>query len=261
MLYILKIELISTNGEWTEVNRFEYDYNLRLLTKKKRREIIYDKELKMHFEHNRGFDLSYQIDIKNINLYLSKRLQKASDFIRRLNYIYDWIILTLNTERGRVISIENKNELNSNWQKIRSLLKKDYEGKEVEEHLEEIDSRLKLANQEKIVSHCYHHFGLLFPHIRLQSNNQENKRLIELSPYENEKFEEHIVYSETIDKVRNYNVKGYVLPNSKLKLKKYEGIISIDENKFMPSHAEIEVVYNNDGICNSWRFKLDKYKI
>ena len=58
MLYVLKIELTSRNDGWKETNRFEYDYDLRLLTKKKHKKLIYDKELKMHFENNRGFDLT-----------------------------------------------------------------------------------------------------------------------------------------------------------------------------------------------------------
>jgi hypothetical protein len=124
-----------------------------------------------------------------------------------------------------------------------------------------MDGKLNVGESVWEAAYCYQNFGLLFPNIpQNQSNNKwENRRKIKLSPYEDEIFEEQATYMETVDETRNYEIKGALLPESKLKLGKYEGYIYVPANQLLPIEATVEVLYKNEDMTNRWNFILKSY--
>jgi len=256
MIYTLKIALTTTIGESRETNRFEYDYAVNFLKEIDRDASYYDRELKIYIENTQALSFIYQVEIQNICLRLSQRLQKASEFIRRTNYAFNRMELKVKANNGQVVSIENKDELTKTWQKLRALLAKEYEGEPAHQYLKEIDEKL-VVNE---AAYCYQNFGLLFPRIPQEHHKDEweNKRRIKLSPYEDDLFEEHVTYVETVDGIRKYKIEGVAFPDSKLIVDKFEGYCDVPVDQLFPVKTVIEVMYKNDDVINQWNFTIQK---
>lgn len=260
MLYILKIELVTTNDNRKEISRFEFDYDIRFLRKRIDSKTCYDKMSDMYFESESTLNLIYQVDIKNIDIQLSGELKKATDFIRRTNYIFDWMILEVDATKGKVTAIKNQKELIANWQKIKRLLIKDYEGDDAMECLAELTDVVQDKELAVNVSSNYQYMGFLFPPVCLKHKNEwENKRLVHLSPYESKVFEEHVVFVKNVEGLRYYDITGSITPESKLNLEKFVGHMQVAEKQILPTKAALEVVYANESVINEWKFELNKF--
>ncbi|MDR3062271.1 MAG: hypothetical protein LBU57_09200 [Dysgonamonadaceae bacterium] len=259
MVFLLQAELTTDNKGIIEKNRYETSFRVELLKETDKDATIYDKESKMHFADPYALKRVYEVELYKIILHLSSRLEKAEDFMRRLMYRYDWIHPTVNL-KGEVVSIENKAELKESWQEIKTRITKDYKGEVVDEYLEK--TGMEFASNDPVypVFHQYFLFGLLFPAIPEKHGPAwERKRFIELSPYEQERFEEHITYAGTIDNNREYNIKGTVLPESDSELEKFEGYSIVPVNQFFPLKTVINTAVKRESIESQWSFNLERY--
>jgi hypothetical protein len=257
--YILRAELHNRVGSGKlQSHLFEREFYVRFLHKTGQNATFYDPELKMHFEDKSALSYLYEIEIYNAKTICGGELEKSADFIRRINYVYDWIQLNVNM-KGKITFIENKEELKKQWSKIKLTLTHDYKGIAVDEYLEKVDQRFEEEKEIWQIVYQYFNFGLLFPHIPYKHNSDwEQKRLIEFSEYEDERFEEHIVYEKTEKGLRNYRVIITTQKDSATILEQYEGKIIIAENNLLPVMAVIEIVFREDNIANQWYFKIEK---
>ena len=257
--YILRAELHNRVGAGKlQSCLFERKYQLKYIKKDGRNSVVFDPELNMYFENEKGFAFVYEIEIENTSFILSNKLEKATDFIRRINYMYDWAQLQTN-KQGKLLFIKNEEELKQKWGKIKKTLLADYKGKEVEVYLKEIDS--KFADSTILYSsiHQYFNFGLLFPSIPCEHRKQwQTEREIEFSEYEKEKFQEQIIFQQEENNQRIYSVIIKPLEDSNFELEQYEGSIIVPSNDIFPVSALIEVVFRKDNIANQWYFKLER---
>jgi hypothetical protein len=184
-MHTLIIKHTNIIGNSKETNRFEYDYTVTFL-----------RGSTLHFINSNAPHFVYQVEIGNINLQLSPRLQKASEFIRRTCYAYNQIELRIDSDSGEIFGIRNREELINRWQRLRNKLANEYEGDSVHLYLKEIDEEMNINKAVWEAIYCYQNFGLLFPHISQNqyNNNWKNRRKIKLSPYEDELFEECTTY-------------------------------------------------------------------
>jgi len=202
---------------------------------------------------------TYEVELHKVNLNLSERLKESEDFTRRVMYRYDWVQPEVNSE-GQVISIENKQELKDTWQEMKNAVQSFYTGAVVDNYLEELGSEFETDQPVYPSFSQYLFFGLLFPDIpATHGATWERKRIIELSPYEDEKFEEQAVYAGTTKGKRRYDIKGSLLPDSQAKLETFEGYMIVPENQTFPTKVEINVSMKTGKIIVQWHFNLEKH--
>lgn len=115
MRFLLDAQLTSEEQGVIEKNRFQKTFRINLLHEEKKQTTHFDPELKIHFENKSDTLFTYEIETEWIVLSLCDRLEKAEDFIRRLNYRFDWIEPQINTT-GHIIAIQNREELCTTWQ-------------------------------------------------------------------------------------------------------------------------------------------------
>lgn len=259
LLFSLRAELINSENDTSDTQLFEQTLFVRYLKETGRDSTFYNSEFKMHFQGISAIAYLYEIEIAEFHVTNSRRLSKAAEFIRRVNYVYDWMQVRINA-KGKLLSIENKQELKDGWERLRGSILADYKGDVVEYALMKIDKRLETEDEIWSAIYQYIHFGLLFPHIP-QSHDEgwENERLIEFSEYENEKFEEHITHEKTEDNLRTYKIRGHALPDSKTEVEKYEGFLSVSAGNVFPDSAEINIIFKREDITNRWTFNLLRY--
>ena len=257
--FVLDAELSTTINENLEKNRFQFLFQIDHLADVGQGASFYDPELKMHFVDRSAIGAIYQIDIQNIYLELSPRLAKAADFIRRVNYVNDWMEIKVNG-KGVVMSVENRKELKDSWKELRRMLSHDFPGKAVEEKLTKIDERLNVPDKILRAVYTYMNFGLIFPHIPPKhGENWENRRQVALSEYENETVEEHLYYAEEHEGARRYNVSLSSTPEQQMEVEQASGYVLVSKEEIFPKEARVEVSYRNKIIQNVWTFRLDKY--
>lgn len=257
-IYLLNAELTSKRGEVTEKNKYQLVYHVNHIHEIGNKEYFYDPKLKINVENKAKQRSVYQIDIQLIELNLSKRLTKASDFIRRTMYVYDWIEICVNPQ-GKVISIENKEELKATWKEIRKRLLNDYNGKATENYLSKIDKQLNVDGRVLQCIYSYLNFGLIFPLIPYKHKaDWTSCRDIVFSEYD-EPIVETVVFSESTEKSRKYNISLKAHPEQKMKVHSVNGYYLVSEEDIFPTEVRLSVSYEYDSIMNTWMFKLDKY--
>lgn len=259
IVYLLRSELISKKNKTTERFYTERVLNFRFLHEVGRNATTYNPEFKMYFKDITALASLYEIETLDVFVKASKRLSKAEEFIRRVNYKYDWIQPRVN-DKGKILSVENKEELRERWLRLKEAILKDYKGDVVEHALVQTDNRL--ADDDTIMGAFlqYFHFGLLFPNIPTEHTPEwQSKRLIELSEYEDEKFEESITFCKDEDDVRKYDVKIQVLPESNTVIDSCKGYISVPKNDIFPRNIDLTIVFNREDIINQWHFELFRY--
>jgi len=191
--FTLQSELTINSGGTVEKNLYETILLLNELEKDESNAIIYDKELKMHFIDNRRISTIYEIELYKICLTLSETLDKASDFTRRLMLRYDFIQPKVTAE-GKIISVENIKELQNTWQRLKKTILEDYEGDVAVDYIKEIEEKMMTQNFLLSPISQYFFFGLLFPAIPISHPKEwKNTRTIEISDYEEEKFQETVL--------------------------------------------------------------------
>ena len=254
--YKLRAVHQSFDGNESECNTYERLLHVELLNYEQA--VLYSPELKMNFENiNKGSNL-FEIETNNVQVDLCPRLKKAEDFIRRINYRYDWLQLRVRND-GKLASVPNRDEMKSTWKELRETLEGDYIGNAVEDFLKEADLWFQTDEHLHKPLYQYFYFALLFPQIPFKHNPKwENKRKIEFSEYEKEQFEETIKYVGTEKGIRQYRIFGNPFPESKVKIEKYEGTIYSPVNTLMVKKAEVEIRFCFSEIINQWNFELNK---
>jgi len=257
-IFKLNADLTTINNGEIEQNSYEQMLFVRLMKDNKQSAVVYNKELKMYFEDTKAFCFYFEIEIRDIILKLSKRLGKSKEFNRKLFYRYDWLQIKANS-KGQVVSIGNKEEIEKNWQKLKSRLKMSHKGDYVDKYLDRVD--LEFSHEIYPVINQYFQFGLLFPNIPVSHTDiWTGKRIIEFSPYEQEKFEEHI----KIDCIENnkvrYHIEGKTLSDSKTEILNYSGNALKLKNEIFPQKISINTSINKDEIVSQWNFKLQQIK-
>jgi len=259
MNYLLQSELTIKNGKTVEKNLYETVLLLNILEQKEEVRIIHDKELNADFGESLGFNTTYEIELYNINLTLSDKLEKASDFTRRLMLRYDYIQPRVNA-KGKVVSVQNKNELQELWQPLKNNIQDDYEGDVVTDYLKEVEE--KMMTQDFILSPMsqYFFFGLLFPGIPLNHHNEwKSTRDIEISDYEEEKFQETVSFDKVMGNLKLYNISGNTFPNSAFVLENFSGLIRIKKGEILPIQTDVTISYKIYNQQYQWVFKLEQY--
>lgn len=200
----------------------------------------------------------YEIETVN-NAFLGQgKLEKSLDFIRRVNYMYDWTQLKINL-RGTPLSIQNSDELISQWRRLKTSLLKDYKGFEVDRYIEKKDKQMEEGDFFLHPFFQYFTFGLIFPQVpHTNHKTWVGERLVQFSEYENEKFKEEIVLNSVENEIRKYTLSLKTQEDSQIELEQYEGEILMPENDIYPSRAIVEVVLRLNGIATQWYFKLDR---
>lgn len=167
MLFKSEATVITRKGSNSEENYHECLLNVKLIEKTGKNAFVYDKELGRNFEDLSAVGYIYEVGIGNVQVELCRRLQKSSDFVRKLHYRFDWTQLRLNTQ-GKVLKIENAAELKQRWQKLKDFMLKDYEGDIAENFLQGKDLEFKDTQMLKRSVLQYYNLGLLFPGIPLR---------------------------------------------------------------------------------------------
>lgn len=259
MILKLNAKITKEKESVKEINTFERLLDVKLIGKTGQKATVYDPELKMNFQNKSAYACLYEISSENVQVYLTPRIQKASDYMRKIMYRFDWLKLRVNL-RGKIVEIENREELDLRWQKLRASILKDYEGLVLNNALEEIDQEFE--SQESLysaISH-YFHLGMVFTGIPLDHSNQwENTRIIGFSDVEEEQFEEHITYENTINNIRTYTVVYKTLPDSEYHIEHFEGKIQVPVKELLPSEVNISIQYNENDIKSRWDFNLYKF--
>lgn len=259
MNYHLKAESISTYKKNTERNVFEIIYRVNELNRELQNSVIYDKDLKMYFENSKSLHIySYEIDVQFVKLDLCRRLSKGTELHRKLFYRYDWLKVS-QTGDGSNLTVLNKNELNERWKKLRKYITDSgYRGNSLTEYLEKIDKEFdkNIAVYPSLNQYLY--FGLFFPPIHENYiDNRNTKRIIEFSPFENEKFEESVKSKSLTDGVIKYEVTGNTLPaESKTDIKEYTGEITKPIGEILPTRVTINTSIEMNNISSQWNFQL-----
>lgn len=225
------------------------------------KEVAYDSKLKMHFDDEKKSGYLIEIRVEDFRLLLCRRMKQAEDILRRINYLFDRVIVKIN-KGGKVLSLENFEEIKSNWEQLKMYLLGDYSGDELEEYVEEIDGWFQ---SEKITGRCifqYFHFGLLVPGIPAKhTNNWNGKRFVYLSEYELVPFEESVAFLEQKEDERIYQINGITDEENDIHLLKYEGLLTLKQNSIFPFTVNIEIEFLlNDG-RNRWTFDLKQERI
>jgi hypothetical protein len=102
----------------------------------------------------------------------------------------------------------------------------------------------------------------IFPNIPKKHYKEwSNVREVGFSEYENEMFEEHLVYTGTSDDTRNYLITGKTLSDSKTELLEFTGEIKAPENELFPANANVSFACNIGKINIKWQINLDKITI
>ena len=259
MTFFLQAELtINTNGA-IEKNRYEFLFYVELLTVNEKDACFYDRDLKMHFLEPNMVAKTYEVETNKIILKLSSNMEKAEDFTRRLMYRYDRIQPTVRAN-GKIIGIENKKELKETWQEIKRSVQNEYVGETVTNYLKKLDLEFETDKTVYPALSQYLFFGLLFPAIpETHGTIRERKRTVELSPYEEEQFEEQAVYAETHGNERMYNITGSLLPGSEAELERFEGYAVIPVKELLPAKTVINTSIKKHGIISQWNFNLERY--
>lgn len=249
------------NGIEQEEQLVERTIQVRYLKRVGQKAYSYDPELKIHFENKWALGNVYELGISKVCLFPSLRLKKASGLNRRLLYLYNWIQLNVGLT-GAVRSIENKEEIRNNWSKLKQIFATEYVGDVVDFYIDKIDNRLNTTHPVWDCVHQYFNFGLIFPSIPPDHNsNWKNTRLVELSEYEDEFFEEHCTFEEQRDNKRVYSLSGNTLPESKTKILSYKGEILFLGDNLLPDQCKVQVTYERGNISNRWDFELNKVEL
>jgi len=255
--YSLKATHQSFDDDEHETNSYERIFHVEQL--KRQDGVIYNKALNMHFEDKTGGNIVYEIETDQMQVSLCSRLKKAEDFTRRINYLYDWFQFKVRDD-GRILSIENKDELRSTWKELKETIEGDYRGDEVEAYLAEIDGRFRPEASLADPLFQYFHFALLLPQIPREHNFREwnRKRKVELSEYEKEKFEESLEFIQETDGMRHYRITGNALTASEIKIERFEGTLSCPVAHLLTEKATLEIRFGFAEHANQWNFELNR---
>lgn len=251
----------STEKNLDSVQEFSYRRYIRIipLKTKTNKKVFYNKELNIHFESSESF-YSYEIEVEDVHVNIAKEFRKSHDFLRRLNYKYDWIQLE-RCSNGEVTGVSNLSELRKNWTNLKERILQNYKGEVAESYLEKISVDFEHDNHFKEIFSQYYEYGLLYSPIP-ESHGQklEIQRLIKLDNTPETKLIETLSFRDIHENTRRYllNWKKHDL-DSPIELKESKGHIEYCalSNTLKKAEAHITFAYD-ESIINKWDFQLEK---
>ena len=241
--------------------RFQTVRQLKLypLSNKAEREILYDKDLKIHFESFESYR-SYEIEVVAVLVDFDREIRKAQDFRRRVNYKYDWI----HAERcsnGKITNIGNLDELRSNWKVLKRTLQRDYIGIAVDNYLEKTSSQFSNDAHFEGIFTQYYEYGLLFPKIpNKHAPDWQGKRMIYLDTSHDSHVIEIVTLSEENEEFRIYNIAfEQNADNEPVNLISFNGTLEWDKKDNLIQRCDITVKYAYDElIINEAHFNIER---
>lgn len=245
------------------VQEFSYRRDLRVipLKMKSNKKVFYNKELNMYFESPESF-YSYEIEVEDVLVNIAKEFRKSQDFLRRLNYKYDWIHLE-QSDNGKITGVSNLDELRKNWTNLKQRILQSYKGEAAESYLERISMDFEHDSHFKDIFSQYYEYGLLFSPIP-ESHGEEWKiqRLIKLDNTPETELLETLSFKD-----KHENTRRYILDwkkrdlDSPIALKAAKGNIEYCTLSKTIKKAEANIIFAyDDSIINEWNFRLDKIK-
>ena len=256
--YLLEVKfLIDNNGNSPLKCEYVLAYSINKLRSVGQNATIYDKELDMYFENRSKVATLFEIELKNVYFELDKSLAKSADFIRRTFYRYDWISPRVNLN-GKIIAVDNTKELIKQWDEMKELLKQDYDGEQVIEYINSVDIQMAKKEFYMLPFLQYLYLGLIFPSIPAKHKAEwYNSRVVELSDFDQTKFEETITFESEDAQSRRYAIEGKIIePNDRVKLNKFLGYMYLPKESIHPLEVEVDVEYEHDDTIINWNFKL-----
>lgn len=199
----------------------------------------------------------YQFNFSDILYINNDSLKKQEDFLRRISYRYDSIILSITKDR-EILSIHNMADMRFQWKKIKNLLEMDYKGGEVSWFLEQMTEQMSTSENIMKELCLYNWLGLIFNGLSfsgtkcLDGKHRYSVRLLERIVKIEERYK--LVNAES-------NMQSYTISHSSENLKdvlvkKYEGFALIKNGCVMCQVAELELEISYNAIS-----KIEKYQL
>lgn len=258
MIFKQTAKLRTNNGGEIEENLYQWEFFVRMTGSSEKNSANYNKSLKAYIENTFDTVCTYEVDLTNINLNLCPRLKKSTNFNRKLFYRYDFIQPVVNS-KGQVVDILNKPELKKTWARLKARIKIDHKGDYVNKYLNRIDREFTTDNSIYPVMNQYLFFGLLFSNLpKTHSSSWSGKRLVELSPYNREKFEEVTTVSSVNDEEITYTIEGNTLSDSNTRIQRYTGYTVKGINENFARKIELNTSIIKDNIISEWEFVLSE---
>lgn len=258
--YNLEIELATQiDGDPACKNRFDFLYSIHLVDQKEEQTIFYERELNINLAGEIRHVSTIDVEINAIKLALNGTLQKSADLLRRSMHRYDRIRIRVD-DKGKVLSVDEEEEVRDAWYKIKELLKQDYRGVIVDNYLRAIDDSMLHQDFLKTPLSQYYYYGLLFPLIPQKHHREWNRtREVGLCEHEEELFCETVSYKESRQELRIYDVRGETMQKTACLINEYSGYIVVPENDIHPLEANVMIDYVRDNITVKWNFHLNRY--
>lgn len=242
---------------------FTYRRYLRImpLEAESYKKLYHDEELGICFESPESYH-SYEIEVEDVHVEIAKEFRKAHDFLRRLNYKYDWIHFE-KSDMGKITGVSNLDELRRNWTKLKERVIKDYKGEPAVFYLEKISVDFEDDKHFEDIFRQYHEYGLLFSPIpKSHGETWSTVRFIKLDNTPRTELKETITYTGMEGDTRSY-VMGWEKqdPDSPIEIKEAEGNLEYCVLSNTLQRAEARILFAYDGtITNKWHFRLQKIK-
>lgn len=262
------IDYIQTNTysrnkvkETDSVQVFSYRRHLRVipLEKETYKKIFYNKEFNMYLESPESFH-SYEIEVEDVFVSIAKEFRKAHDFLRRLNYKYDWIHLE-KSNRGKITDVSNLDEVRKNWASLKERVQKDYKGEKTVFYLEKISDDFEDDKHFMDIFNQYYEYGLLYPPIpEKHDEGWSTERLIKLDNSPQTELLEKIIFRSKYENTRRY-ILTWKKPetDSSIEIKEADGILEYCTISNTLKKAEVNIIFTyDDTIINKWNFRLRK---
>lgn len=199
----------------------------------------------------------YQFNFSDILYINNDSLKKQEDFLRRISYRYDGIILSITKDR-EILSIHNIADIRFQWEKIKNLLEMDYKGGEVNWFLEQMTEQMNTPENIMKELCLYNWLGLIFKGLScsdtkcLDGKYRYPVRLLERTI----KIEEQYKFVDVENDMQSCTI-GHSSKNTKdILVRKYEGLILLKNDCVMCQVAELELEISYNAIS-----KIEKYQL
>lgn len=257
----IKQDITTPKGE---KQSFQYDKEVEVKLCKVRSVTPshYDAEDKIMLAGNPQTILNFELCLSSVQLKLEKPWRKAKELLRILEHRYDWMLVKVNATKGKPIEIINRDEIQSNWQRMKQMLLPEYIGDEVEKHLEKVGAESFNDNKIWTCFDQYSYFGLLFPQVPLRrTSNYTKSRNIDLA--NRLKFSESISFDSSIENIDYFTLKGELqevafFDNKSIDIQNYSGKLAIAKGEIIPTEGDIEISYTSGQNLFDWQFHLEE---
>lgn len=253
---LIAILAIDKNGKIEKI-RYEKTIHVRFL-KRLKAQSFYDKESGRNYVDPSNVHYLYELETTKVKLFPSPRLAQISELLRATHYRYDWAQVAIN-KRGIPTQVQNMEEIQNRWEKMKAKLSEAEIGTVVEIYLKKLDKLIYTEKPMLPAISQYLYFGLVFPNIPIKHTKEwQNTRNVGFSEIEDELFEETMTYTGIENEIQNYRISGITKDDSKTNLIKFDGWLKRKDMQSLPESAKVEIEFSRDSITSKWSFELYK---